>query len=57
MTPEQTLAEIERLANDHRDGWLEVRHTDDDDQYRLAIEEGLKWEQIGALARAHLTAA
>lgn len=48
---EAALREIETLADNHRDGWLETRYTGGDQQYRLAIDEGLKWEAVGALAR------
>jgi site-specific DNA-adenine methylase len=57
MTSElAALAEIERLANEHRDDWIEARHTDDGDRYRIAMKEALKWEAIGAIARTFLSA-
>ena len=46
------LNEVERMCNEHRDDWIEARHTDDGDQYRLAMEEALKWEAVAAFIRA-----
>jgi hypothetical protein len=45
------LNDVERMCNEHRDDWIDVRGGDDA-QYQLAMGEAQKWEAVAAFIRA-----
>lgn len=45
------LNEVERMCNEHRDDWIDVRGGDDA-QYQLAMREAHKWEAVAVFIRA-----